>query len=294
MDTIRVKALAKINISLDVLNKLENGYHELLMVMQSINLHDTVIITKTIDPSIKISTNKMWLPTNHKNIAYQAAELFLKETSTSGGVYIDILKRIPISAGLGGGSSDAAAVLVGLNKLAKTHLTKKELMKIGVNIGADVPFCILRGTALAEGIGEKLTILPTFPQTYILLAKPNVNVSTKSVFKELVLSNIKKHPNTDKILLGINTQNKNLIYNNMYNVLETITGVRHPKILDIKQEMLSLGAINSLMSGSGPTVFGIFDDEETCSKAAKKIKSHFNLKEVFVTSTYLPNVRKEQ
>jgi len=294
MDTIRLKALAKINISLDILGKLENGYHELLMVMQSINLHDTVIIKRTIDSTIKLSTNKMWLPTNHKNIAYKAAQLFLKETSTDGGAYIDILKRIPISAGLGGGSADAAAVLVGLNKLYKTHLTKKELMTIGVQVGADVPFCILRGTALAEGIGEKLTILPPIPQTHILLAKPNVNVSTKSVFREIVVDSIKEHPDTAKILLGINTHNKKLIYDNMYNVLETVTTARHPKILNLKQEMLSCGAINSLMSGSGPTVFGVFNNKETCILASEHIKSRFNLKEVFVTTTYLPNTRKEK
>ncbi|ONI44868.1 4-(cytidine 5'-diphospho)-2-C-methyl-D-erythritol kinase [Candidatus Epulonipiscioides gigas] len=292
MDTIRLKALAKINLSLDVLSKLDNGYHELLMIMQSINLHDTIIIKRTIDPTIKISTNKAWLPTNHKNIAYKAAELFLKETNISGGVYIDILKRIPISAGLAGGSTDAATVLVGLNKLCKTNLTKKDLMSIGIKIGADVPFCILRGTALAEGIGEKLTILPSVTPTNILLAKPNVSVSTKSIFKEIVIGNIIVHPNTSKIILGIKTKDTNLIYNNMHNVLETITTVRHPQILEIKKEMLDLGAINSLMSGSGPTVFGVFEDKQECILAGEKIKKKFSLKEVFATTTYLPNNRK--
>ncbi|OOB79131.1 MAG: 4-(cytidine 5'-diphospho)-2-C-methyl-D-erythritol kinase, partial [Epulopiscium sp. Nuni2H_MBin003] len=207
-------------------------------------------------------------------------------------VFIDILKRIPVSAGLAGGSSDAGAVLIGLSKLFKTKLTKKELMRMGVKLGADVPFCILRGTALAEGIGEKLTPLPSLPYTHILIAKPNISVSTESIFKQLSLKNIKNHPDTSGIIEAIEEQNTKFIFDNMYNVLEEITAKKYPVIEQIKKEMIKNGASASMMSGSGSAVFGIFENKYKCVEAAINLKNELRLKEVYPTSTYMQKSKK--
>ncbi|ONI40686.1 4-(cytidine 5'-diphospho)-2-C-methyl-D-erythritol kinase [Candidatus Epulonipiscium fishelsonii] len=292
METITLRAKAKINISLDVIGKRENGYHDLRMIMQTINLHDTIYIKKTKSPKIQINTNIPWLPIDDKNIAYQAVQVFLRETKLPYGVYIDIFKRIPISAGLAGGSTDAAAVLVGLNKIFKTRFSKRKLMKLGVQLGADVPFCILRGTALAEGIGEVLTPLPPLPYTYILLVKPNISVSTSVVYQTLSVQNIKKHPKTDEILNAIKCKDTKFIFNNMENVLQEVTIPLYPEIERIKKDMLRQGAIASMMSGSGPTVFGIYKNNNECIKVANHFKENYGLKEVYVTSTYYPEVIK--
>lgn len=286
MDTIVLKARGKINLTLDVIGKRANGYHDLRMIMQTINLYDTITIKKTKTPGIRINNNLAWLPKDDKNITYKAAERFFKESNINGGVYIDIFKRIPVAAGLAGGSSDAAAVLVGLNKLYETHYSRKKLMEIGLEIGADVPFCILRGTVLAEGIGEVLTPLPSLPSMHIVLAKPNMSVSTASVYKALKLDEITVHPSTDEYVEAIKNQDIQYITNNMANVLEEVTIKMHPQIEEIKKEMLKHGALGSMMSGSGPTVFGIFPSKYKAALAAEYFKNKCGLREVHVTSTF--------
>lgn len=292
MDTIILRAKAKINLTLDVVGKRENGYHDLRMIMQTINLYDTIKVKKTKTPGIRIENNLAWLPTDEKNIAYKAAQLFLTETGIKSGIYISIFKRIPVAAGLAGGSSNAAAVLIGLNKIFETELTKKQLMEMGLKLGADVPFCILRGTALAEGIGEELTALPSLPYTHVLLAKPNVSVSTASVYKGLDINNIQNHPDTDEVVEAIKAGNRNFVIHNMKNVLEEVTIKMHPQIQAIKEDMLKQGAIGTMMSGSGPTVFGIFETREACVQAADYFKQECGLREIHVTSTYCHGKRE--
>lgn len=286
MDTIVLKARGKVNLTLDVVGKRANGYHDLRMIMQTINLYDTITIKKTKTPGIRINNNLAWLPKDDKNITYKAAERFFKESNIKSGVYIEIFKRIPVAAGLAGGSSDAAAVLVGLNKLFETHYTRKKLMEIGLEIGADVPFCILRGTVLAEGIGEVLTPLPALPAMHIVLAKPNVSVSTASVYKALKVDEITKHPKTDEYVEAIKNCDIPYITTNMENVLEDVTIKMHPQIEQIKEAMIRHGALGSMMSGSGPTVFGIFPSKYKATLAAEYFKNQCGLREVHVTTTF--------
>lgn len=286
MDTITLKARGKINLTLDVIGKRDNGYHDLDMIMQTINLYDTIKIKKTKTPGIRIHNNLTWLPADHRNIAYKAAQLFLKEADIVSGIYIDIVKRIPVAAGLAGGSSDAAAVLVGMNKLFKTGYSKKQLMEMGVKIGADVPFCIMRGTVLAQGIGEVLTPIKPLPYTHLLLVKPNISVSTASVYKALQINTIKTHPQTESVVQAINKGDTDYIFSHMVNVLEGVTTKMHPEIEKIKAQMIEHGAISSMMSGSGPTVFGIFDSKKKAQLAADFFKVACELREVHVTSTF--------
>ncbi|MGL4799106.1 MAG: 4-(cytidine 5'-diphospho)-2-C-methyl-D-erythritol kinase [Cellulosilyticaceae bacterium] len=287
MHTIVLKARGKINLTLDVIGKRPNGYHDLRMIMQTINLYDTIKIKKTKTPGIRINNNLAWLPKDDRNITYKAAQLFLEETGIESGIYIDIVKRIPVAAGLAGGSSDAAAVLVGMNKLFDTEFSKKQLMDMGLKIGADVPFCILRGTALAEGIGEELTKLKSVPYTHILLAKPNISVSTASVYKALKVNEIKEHPLTDQVVHAIQTQDMDFVVHNMRNVLEDVTIAMHPEIEKIKEGMLQKGATGTMMSGSGPTVFGVFETKQKAIAAAHYFRETVGLREVHVTSTFV-------
>lgn len=291
MNSIVLKAKAKINLTLDAVGKRENGYHDLRMIMQTVNLHDTISIKKTKTPGIKMATNLHWLPRDEKNIAYKAAKLFLEEANIKSGIYINIYKRIPVAAGLAGGSTDAAAVLVGLNKLFEKHYSKKKLMEMGLKLGADVPFCIMRGTVLAEGIGEILTPLPVIPYTYVVLAKPNISVSTASVYGALKLDEIKKHPETDLVVEAIKKQDMDFVINHMSNVLEEVTIKMHPEIENIKQDMIKLGAQGSMMSGSGPTVFGIFKTKEQALEATEYFKQQ-GLREVHLTSTFCINKKE--
>lgn len=286
MDAITLKARGKINLTLDVVGKRPNGYHDLRMIMQSISLYDTIKIKKTKTPGIRIHTNLIWLPKDDRNITYKTAKLFLEESGLSSGIYIDIHKRIPVAAGLAGGSADAAAVLVGMNKIFRTGYTQEKLMEMGLKIGADVPFCIKRGTVLAEGIGEILTPLEPFPYSYILLAKPNISVSTASVYGALKLEAIKAHPKTDEVVKAINRGDRSFVIQEMKNVLEEVTIPMHPEIETIKNQMLALGAVGSMMSGSGPTVFGIFASKQKAIQAAMYFKGECKLREVHVTSTF--------
>ncbi len=285
MEQVHLKSRAKINLSLDVLKKRDDGYYEVEMVMQQINLYDNIYISKRDDGQIKIVTNCEYIPVDISNIAYKAADKLREVVGISKGVDIYIDKKIPVSAGLAGGSSNAAAVLKGLNKLWNLKLSKKELIIIGEDIGADVPFCILGGTALAEGKGEKLTVIkPAIQNIWIVLARPPISISTGEVYRQLDLSKITNRPNTAGLIDAIKRGNIYGISDNMGNVLETVTEEKHPIINEIKRKMMEYNCLGSSMSGSGPTVFGICKNY----KRAKATYRHLSLlyKQVYMVQTY--------
>lgn len=285
-DTVTLKALAKINLGLDVLGRRDNGYHDVRMVMQTIYLYDNVTIEKTEEPGIQVETNLFYLPVNEDNIAYKAAKLLIDEFQIPSGVRITLEKHIPVAAGMAGGSSNAAAVLVGMNRLFSLGLSMEDLMKRGVSLGADVPYCVMRGTVLAEGIGEVLTPLPPLPNCCILIAKPGISVSTKTVYEKLDALEIVEHPDIDGILEGLQNQDIEKIASSMGNVLENVTIDDYPVIEEIKTAMKEAGALNAMMSGSGPTVFGIFKDRKTAREAQQKIKSMHIAKQVYVANVH--------
>ena len=283
---ISLKALAKINLGLDVVRRREDGYHEVRMIMQTIQLYDRLDIKRTQEPGIQIQTNLSFLPVNENNLIYKAAKLLMDEFSITDGVSVKLDKRIPVAAGMAGGSTDAAAMLIGVNRLFSLGLTKRELMERGVQIGADVPYCIMRGTALAEGIGEALSPLPPMVKCPVLIAKPSISVSTKFVYQNLKLDDTTIHPDIDRLIDDIKAKNLYDIAAHMGNVLETVTIPNYPVIDEIKKHMLSNGAVGAMMSGSGPTVFGLFDDEDTAKKAYKAMRSSHLARQVYLTSVY--------
>ena len=283
---ISLKALAKINLGLDVVRRREDGYHEVRMIMQTIQLYDRLEIKRTQEPGIQIQTNLSFLPVNENNLIYKAAKLLMDEFSITDGVSVKLDKRIPVAAGMAGGSTDAAAMLIGVNRLFSLGLTKRQLMERGVQIGADVPYCIMRGTALAEGIGEALSPLPPMVKCPVLIAKPSISVSTKFVYQNLKLDDTTIHPDIDRLIDDIKAKNLHDIAAHMGNVLETVTIPNYPVIDEIKKHMLSNGAVGAMMSGSGPTVFGLFDDEDTAKKAYKAMRSSHLARQVYLTSVY--------
>ncbi len=286
MDSIRLKARAKINLSLDVLGKREDGYHDVRMVMQTIGIYDRLIITKIPEDEIRIQSNLFYLPINENNLIYKAAKLLKDEFGFSGGVDVNLYKFIPVAAGMAGGSTDAAATLFGINKIYELGLSQNKLMELGVQIGADVPYCIMRGTALAEGIGEQLSRLKPVPHMWIVVAKPPINISTKLVYEQLDMNDIIYHPNVNKMIQAINKESIEEIAANMGNVLERVTIPLYPIIDSIKNDMLSHGAINAMMSGSGPTVFGIFPNERTALNCQAYLKLKKEAKQVYITETF--------
>lgn len=286
MDEIKLKAMAKINLGLDVLKKREDGYHEVRMIMQNVNLYDAVFIKKISENAIKVSTNLYYLPTNENNLVYKAAKLLKEEFNLCEGIEIDLKKHIPVAAGMAGGSADAATVLYGMNRLFKLGLSKADLMKRGVKIGADVPYCILRGTALSEGIGEILTPLPSMPKCHILIAKPGISLSTKYVYENLHANELKQHPDIDGIIEAIKEKNVKKVAAKLENVLETVSIKQHPVIAEIKEFMKNNGALNAIMSGSGPTVFGVYDDLSLAEQAYQKLKDKNIAKQIFLTETF--------
>ena len=283
---ISLKALAKINLGLDVVRRREDGYHEVRMIMQTIHLYDRLDIKRTKESGIQIQTNLSFLPVNENNLIYKAAKLLMDEFSITDGVSVKLDKRIPVAAGMAGGSTDAAAMLFGMNRLFSLGLTKRQLMERGVQIGADVPYCIMRGTALAEGIGEELSQLPPMVKCPVLIAKPSISVSTKFVYQNLKLDDTTVHPDIDLLIEDIKAKNLHDIAVHMGNVLETVTIPNYPVIDEIKKHMLSHGAVGAMMSGSGPTVFGLFDDEATAKKAYKAMRSSHLARQVYLTSVY--------
>ena len=283
---ISLKALAKINLGLDVVRRREDGYHEVRMIMQTIQRYDRLDIKRTQEPGIQIQTNLSFLPVNENNLIYKAAKLLMDEFSITDGVSVKLDKRIPVAAGMAGGSTDAAAMLIGVNRLFSLGLTKRQLMERGVQIGADVPYCIMRGTALAEGIGEALSPLPPMVKCPVLIAKPSISVSTKFVYQNLKLDDTTIHPDIDRLIDDIKAKNLHDIAAHMGNVLETVTIPNYPVIDEIKKHMLSNGAVGAMMSGNGPTVFGLFDDEDTAKKAYKAMRSSHLARQVYLTSVY--------
>lgn len=282
MKEIKLKAKAKINLGLDVLRKREDGYHEVRMIMQTIPLYDKLTIRMAEDAQIRVQTNLHFLPVGEDNLAYRAAKLLMDEFQIKQGVEIELAKYIPVAAGMAGGSSDAAATLVGVNKLFELGLCTEELMARGVKIGADVPFCVMRGTALAEGIGEKLTPLPTMPKCHILIAKPGIHVSTKFVYGNLRANELKEHPDIDGQIRALKRGDLYELARLMGNVLETVTIPEYPVIRRIKESMIECGALNAMMSGSGPTVFGLFQDEEAAKEAYRVLSGGEDAKQVYL------------
>lgn len=291
MNEIRLKAFAKINLGLDVLRKRPDGYHDLRMVMQTVNVYDRIIIRKAKMPGITVKTNLSYLPNDQHNLAYKAAALLMEEFGIREGISVELQKYIPVAAGLAGGSSNAAAVLFGVNRLFGLGLSLEELKKRGVKIGADVPYCLMRGTALAEGIGEKLTRLPAAPECFVILAKPAISVSTKFVYENLHADRLEAHPDIDGMVDAIRENDLAGVVNRMGNVLETVTEKAYPIIGQLKAFLMDQGAMGSLMSGSGPTVFGIFEDEETARKAFDNLKKAKLAKQTYLTTFF--QVRKE-
>ena len=292
MDKIQLKALAKINLGLDVLRRREDGYHEVKMIMQTIGLHDDLEIRKTKTSGIQVKTNLYYLPTNENNLVYKAAKLLMDEFQIRDGVSIQLKKRIPVAAGMAGGSSDGAAVLWGINQMYGLGLSMQALMERGVRLGADVPYCIQRGTALAEGIGEKLSVLPPMPKCTILIAKPGISVSTKFVYENLHANDLKpeQHPDVDSMIEAMRQKDLGLLCSRMGNVLETVTIPAYPVINEIKRTMIDNGAIGSMMSGSGPTVFGIFDSPAAAKQAMKAVRAAKLAKQICLTTPY--NVKR--
>lgn len=288
MKELELKAVAKINLGLDVLRKREDGYHELRMVMQSIGIYDTIQLRITEEPGIRVVTSHPELPTGEDNLVYRAAKLLMDEFGIGRGLQIDLQKRIPVAAGLAGGSSDAASVLMGVNELFDLHLSQEDLMKRGVRLGADIPYCIMRGTALAEGIGEKLTRLPDAPECFVLLAKPGIHVSTGFVYGNLRADSLTDHPDIDGQTEAIRNGDFYRMAELMGNVLETVTVPAHPVIRKIQEEMMRLGAVNAMMSGSGPTVFGLFDSRERAQSAYETLRRETLAPEVFLTEFFRP------
>jgi len=283
---MRYKSLAKINLGLDVIRKREDGYHEVRMIMQTIHMYDQLDIVKSKKQRIALTTNLPYIPTNENNLVSKAIRLLMDEFHITGGVSVRLYKYIPVAAGLGGGSSDAAAAMIAMNRLFRLGLTEKELMERGSAIGADVPYCIMGGTALAEGIGEVLTPLPPMPKCYILLGKPGFSVSTRAVYENLKLDQLTRRPDIDRMIAGLREQDIHKIADSMGNVLETVTINRHPVIDKIKSQMLGNGALGTLMSGSGPTVFGIFDEEKKARNACIRLKRSRLVRQVFLTTPY--------
>ncbi|MDO4260755.1 MAG: 4-(cytidine 5'-diphospho)-2-C-methyl-D-erythritol kinase [Eubacteriales bacterium] len=291
-DKIQLKALGKINLGLDVLRRREDGYHEVKMIMQTVGLCDDLVISRTKTPGIQVKTNLYYLPVNENNLVCKAAKLLMDEFQIGGGLSIRLHKRIPVAAGMAGGSSDGAAVLWGLNQMYGLGLSRRDLMERGVRLGADVPYCILRGTALAEGIGEKLSVLPPMPKCILLIAKPGISVSTRFVYENLHANDLRpeQHPDVDVMIEALRARDLRALSASMGNVLETVTEPAHPVIGRIKRSMEESGALGAMMSGSGPTVFGIFDSRAKAQQAMRRLKAEKLAKQLFLTTPY--NVRR--
>lgn len=276
------RSYAKINLTLDVLGKRADGYHDVEMIMQTVSLFDLVLVDKT-HSNIIISTNLKYLPINEKNIAYKAARLFFEKTGIKGGAKIMIHKNIPVAAGLAGGSGNGAVVLHAMNMLFNTQLSEQELCDMGAELGADIPYCILGGTKLAKGIGEELTDLPPMPKTTVLIVKPPINVSTPSIYEQIDSVPIEIRPDSEKMIKALKNGNIYEISDNLCNVMETVTEKMYPVIGGIKKKMLLNGALGAVMSGSGPSVFSFFDDYEK-AKASHDSFAH-QYKDVFLVKT---------
>ncbi len=280
---IRQKAYAKVNIGLDVLRRRPDGYHELKMIMQTVDIFDDLTFEREREPGIRLRIEGADLPADENNLVYRAAALMMEERQIKEGVAITVTKRIPIAAGMAGGSADAAAAMRGLNALFEMGYATEALRELGVRLGADIPYCITGGTMLSEGIGEVLTPLPAPPECYLVVAKPDMDVSTAFVYQNLRADSLLFHPDIDGMVKALAAGDLGGITDRMGNVLETVTVPAYPVIDRIKTRMRELGAENALMSGSGPTVFGIYKDQETAKKAAAIIREEKLAGAVFAT-----------
>ena len=281
-----LRATAKINLALDVLGRREDGYHEVRMVMQMVGMYDRLtLLPERGRPGVRLETNLSYLPTGGSNLVVKAAKLLMDEFGVTDGLSVRLDKFIPVAAGLAGGSTDAAMTLIGVNRIFRLGLTKEELMERGRGIGADIPYCILGGTALSEGIGEVLTPLPALPAMQILLCKPNISVSTRDVYGRLDLAGVGTHPDIDGMVGAIRDGDAAGIVKSdrMVNVLEAVTAERYPVIRQIEQEMMEAGAVRAVMSGSGPTVFGVFFDKDKAEAARAVLRKRRPSARVFLT-----------
>lgn len=283
MDRTSIKCPAKINLSLDVVGVREDGYHLLEMIMQSISLFDEIEVAKN-DSEINIYCDNGAIPCTKENTAYKAAKLMMDKYELHGGADIFIKKKIPFGAGLGGGSADAAGVIKAIDKIYDLNLKLEDMQSIGLSVGADVPFCISQGTALAEGVGERLTYLKPLECTWCVVAKPPVSISTAEMYKKLKMDEIVRHPDTKKLIEYINSGDVYSLAQNMMNVFEPIAIKEYPIIFNIKDIMMKLDAMGSIMTGSGSAVFGFFESREAAEKCYHRLEDY--LKDVFVVKTY--------
>lgn len=286
IDKTTQRAYAKINIGLDVLRRRADGYHEVKMIMQTVDIYDELVLERRKEPGIELRMDNSDLPSGGDNLICRAADLLFREKEITGGVNISLTKRIPIAAGMAGGSADAAAALRGLNELFDMGYSLKELQALGVGLGADIPYCLAGGTMLSEGIGEILTPLPAPPAAHLVIAKPDINVSTAFVYGNLHADRLAWHPDIDGMIVALQKGDLDGITDRLGNVLETVTVKAHPVIEQIKELLRKQGAENALMSGSGPTVFGIFKEKETAARAAEAVERGRLAKQIFVTTFY--------
>lgn len=286
IDKTTQRAYAKINIGLDVLRRRADGYHEVKMIMQTVDIYDELVLERRKEPGIELRMDNSDLPSGGDNLICRAADLLFREKKITEGVNISLTKRIPIAAGMAGGSADAAAALRGLNELFDLGYSLKELQALGVGLGADIPYCLAGGTMLSEGIGEILTPLPAPPAAHLVIAKPDINVSTAFVYGNLHADRLAWHPDIDGMIAALQKGDLDGITGRLGNVLETVTVKAHPVIEQIKELLRKQGAENALMSGSGPTVFGIFKEKETAARAAEAVERGRLAKQIFVTTFY--------
>lgn len=286
IDKTTQRAYAKINIGLDVLRRRADGYHEVKMIMQTVDIYDELVLERRKQPGIELRMDNSELPSGGDNLICRAADLLFREKEITGGVNISLTKRIPIAAGMAGGSADAAAALRGVNELFDLGYSLKELQALGVGLGADIPYCLAGGIMLSEGIGEILTPLPAPPAAHLVIAKPDINVSTAFVYGNLHADRLAWHPDIDGMIAALQKGDLDGITGRLGNVLETVTVKAHPVIEQIKELLRKQGAENALMSGSGPTVFGIFEEKETAARAAEAVERGRLAKQIFVTTFY--------
>lgn len=287
---LQLKAYGKINLGLDVIGVREDGYHLVKMIMQTVKLYDKLTFYPLKEDTIRIKTNLGYLPVDETNLVYKAIWLIKEEYNIREGLEVDLYKCIPVAAGMAGGSADCAAALVGASRMFGLKMDKKKLMELGVRLGADVPYCILRGTALAQGIGEVLTPLPPMPDCHILIAKPPIFVSTKFVYEHLDAKEDIIHPDIDGMVDAIHMHDMEGITGRFGNVLESVTIPEYPVIEEIKMQMLKNGAMNAMMSGSGPTVFGIYKEKEKAQLAAEEIRNKKLANQVYVVQPFNQNI----
>ncbi len=283
MESITVKSRAKINLSLDILGVLPNGYHEVEMIMQQIDLYDLVTVTR-IDTGIEVSSNLYYLPTDSSNIAWKAAKLLMDRYDIQSGVKIHLEKKVPVAAGLAGGSANAAAVMRAMNELFNLGLGREEMMALGLTLGADVPFCFLEGAAVARGIGEELEPIKGLENIWVLLSKPNIGVSTREIYKAYDQHEVQRHPNTPLLIEATEKSDIACLTGEMYNVLEEVTRSLYPMVTEVKRRIHQSGAQAVMMSGSGPTVFGLFTHYDRAQKAEKQLKKWYQ--QTYLVKTY--------